>query len=271
MPDNDSDLLDKDMAELKKMDIAQLVGMVEDLPEGVLSLIQKTIEMNTRAYEVGLAQPLGLGTGFYGVGTPGSEDIFSIATHMSAAASDARMSGYPVEVMSSAGSGNQGIVATLPVVVYANHLGVDKSRVLCAVALAHLITMYLTQYIGYLSALCGVSIKAGMGAACGVTYAMGGGPDDISRAIKVMAATLTGMICDGAKSGCALKVGMSADMAIRAAILAMKKIEVQDDNGIVGATAEETIENLAALSRSMDIVDEKIMEIMKQKIHHTKG
>jgi L-cysteine desulfidase len=259
---------DEDLVELKNVSIEHLVTMVEDLPDSVLGLIRRTIEMNTKAYEAGLAQPLGLGAGFYNVASGEAEDIFSIATRMSAAGSDARMSGYPVEVMSSAGSGNQGIVATIPVVVYARHRGVAEARLLRAVALSHLITMYLTQFIGYLSAFCGVAIKAGIGAACGVVYAMGGGADDIGRAVKVMASTLTGMICDGAKVGCALKVGTVADMAIRAALFAMEKMEVEDDNGIVASTAEETIRNLAELSRSMDAVDRKILDIMRQKITH---
>jgi L-cysteine desulfidase len=253
---------------LKKKTIAELVEMVDDLPPSVCDLVRQTIQMNIAACETGLAQPLGLGTGYYAAG--GSEfqntHPFHVATNMAAAGSDTRMSGYPVSVMSSAGSGNQGIIATIPVVVYARHLGVDEACLLRAVAFSHLITMYLTQYVGYLSALCGVSIKAGIGAACGVVYAMGGGADDISQAIKVMAATLTGMICDGAKAGCALKVGTAADMAIRAAILAMKKMQVPDDNGIVAQTAEETIQNLAKLSRSMDAVDEEILEIMMEKI-----
>jgi L-cysteine desulfidase len=125
--------------------------------------------------------------------------------------------------------------------------------------------MYLTCYLGYLSALCGVAIKAGTGAACGLTYLMGGQSPEIERAVKIMAATLTGMICDGAKIGCALKVSSAADMALRAATLAMRKAEVPDDNGIVAATADETIRNLAQLNRSMGGLDEKIIEIMLSK------
>jgi L-cysteine desulfidase len=126
--------------------------------------------------------------------------------------------------------------------------------------------MYITLYVGYLSALSGVAIKAVIGAACGVAYAMGGGSDEIGRAVKIMAATLSGMVCDGAKPGCALKVGSSADMAVRAASLAIKKMDVSDDNGIVAKTAEETIRNLAELSHSMDVVDQKIIQIMNEKI-----
>jgi L-cysteine desulfidase len=126
--------------------------------------------------------------------------------------------------------------------------------------------MYLTGYVGYLSALCGVAIKAGIGASCGVVYAMGGGHDEAERAVKIMAATLTGMICDGAKVGCALKVSNASEMAVRAAELAMCKAEVPDDNGIVAPTAEKTIQNLGELGRSMESVDQKIIEIMLKKL-----
>ena len=103
----------------------------------------------------------------------------------------------------------------------------------------HLVTMYLTCYLGYLSALCGVAIKAGTGAACGLTYLMGGETKEIERAVKIVAASLTGMICDGAKAGCTLKVSTAADMALRAANMAMHEAEVPSDNGIVGGTADE--------------------------------
>lgn len=258
---------DPDLAGLKAMGLAEVVSLVENLPESVLDLIRKTIAMNTRAYQTALEQPLGIGAGFYRFGCLESEDVFCSVALLAAAGSDARMSGYPVEVMSSAGSGNQGITATIPVAEFARRQGISESRMLRAVALSHLVTMYLTQYIGYLSALCGVAIKAGIGAACGAAYALGGDAGDVERALKVMAATLTGMICDGAKAGCALKVGTTADMAIRAAILATKNVEVPDDNGIVARTPEETIMNLAKLGTAMEMVDQQILEIMKQKMN----
>jgi L-cysteine desulfidase len=176
------------------------------------------------------------------------------------------MSGFALEIMTSAGSGNQGIIATIPVVTYAKAHKVEERRMLQALALSHLVTMYMTCYIGYLSALCGVAIKAGIGASCGVTYAMGGAEKEVERAVKIMAATLTGMICDGAKIGCALKVSNASEMAVRSAELAMRKAEVPDDNGIVAPTAEGTIRNLAELGRSMESVDQKIIEIMLKKL-----
>ena len=256
-----------ELTELKQMTIAELMAAVDVLPAEALYPVQQALELNGAAYEAGLAQPLGLGAGFYGPADGGaSPDIAAVVMRMAAAASDARMSGYPLPVMTSAGSGNQGIVATVPVLGFARRGGVDAARTLRAVAFSHLVTLKLALHIGYLSALCGVAVKAGVGAACGIVYAMGGTAEDAERAVKVMAATLTGMICDGAKAGCALKVGTAAGMAVRAAQLAMQKVAITDDNGIVGATVEETIRHLADLSASMGAVDHKIVEIMEQKL-----
>lgn len=255
-----------ELAALKAMTLAEVVQLVDDLPESVLALLRKTAEMNVAACKMGLTRPMGMGTGFFGTV---DEDVNSFSQHLAsltAAGSDARMSGFPLEIMTSAGSGNQGIIATIPVVTYAQAHKVDEQRMLQALGLSHLVTMYMTSYIGYLSALCGVAIKAGIGASCGVTYAMGGGVEEVERAIKIMAATLTGMICDGAKIGCALKVSNASEMAVRSAELAMRKAEVPDDNGIVAPTAEETIRNLAELGHSMETVDQKIIEIMLHKL-----
>ncbi|HWR36813.1 MAG TPA: L-serine ammonia-lyase, iron-sulfur-dependent, subunit alpha [Clostridia bacterium] len=251
---------------LKGMNLSELMALVEDLPAGVLSLLRETIEKNVTACKAGLTSPMGIGAGFFGTSGGAPVSVSQYVSSLTAAGSDARMAGYPVEIMTSCGSGNQGIVATIPVVAYARMHLLDEQRLLKALALSHLLTMYITTYVGYLSGLCGVAIKAGTGAACGLTYVMGGGVEDVERAIKIMAATLTGMICDGAKVGCALKVSSAADMAVRAASLAMRKAEVPDDNGIVANTAEQTIENLAQLSRSMDVVDLKLIEIMLAKI-----
>jgi len=258
---------DADLETLRQMPLSEIVALVAELPDPVVELLRRTIALNMRVCEAGLTEPLGLGAGYHGAGGD-TDDQIDLSHHVSsvaAAGSDARMSGFPLEVMSSAGSGNQGIIATIPVVAWARSAGLPEDRLVQAVALAHLVTMHITQHVGYLSALCGVAIKAGIGAACGITYAMGGDVTDIGRAVKIMAATLSGMICDGAKPGCALKVSSSADMATRAAQMAMKQMEVSADDGIVALTPEDTIRNLAELSRSMKAVDRKIIEIMDEK------
>ncbi len=154
----------------------------------------------------------------------------------------------------------------MPVLGYCREKEVDDEVLLRAVALSHIVTMYVTAHLGYLTTLCGVAIKAGLGAACGLTYAMGGRSAEVQRAVKIMAATLSGVICDGAKPGCALKVKSAADMAVQAASLAMKHVEVSGENGIVADTAEETIRNLGQLNESMKDADEKIVELLQRKI-----
>lgn len=255
-----------ELREMAALEFRDLVKMADELQECVHPLLWQTIELNRKAAETGLEQPLGLGIGYYGLQTAERQNCEGFLDSSAAAGSDARMSGYPVEVMSSAGSGNQGIIATMPIYAYCRENRIDETRMLRAIALAHLVTLYITLHVGYLSSLCGVAIKAGIGAACGITYAMGGGELEIHRAVKIMAATLSGMLCDGAKPGCALKVSSSSDMAVRAASMAMKNVDVSDENGIVGDTAESTIRNLALLNQSMHAVEDKIIQILQEKI-----
>jgi L-cysteine desulfidase len=247
------------------MRFEELLGLTEQLPDSVVELLRETVKKNVDACKAGLAHPMGIGTGYFGAGTWSGNFSDHLAS-ITAAGSDARMSGHPVAIMTSAGSGNQGITATIPIVVYSKSRLIEEESMLRAVALSNLVTMYISCSVGYLSALCGVAIKAGIGAACGLTYLMGGRAGEIERAVKIMAATITGMICDGAKVGCALKVSNAADTALRAATLAMRSAEVPDDNGIVAATAHETIQNLAKLSRSMGSLDQKIIDIMLSKV-----
>lgn len=248
--------------ELKQLCFAEVVALVDNLPPSVIELLRTTVARNVAACESGLERPMGVGAGYFS----NAANIVQHISSLTAAGSDARMSGHPVEVMTSAGSGNQGVTATIPVVAYARAHHLDEMNMLKAVALSHLVTMYLTCYLGYLSALCGVAIKAGTGAACGLTHLMGGTTEQIENAVKIMAATLAGVICDGAKAGCALKVSNAADMALRAATLAVRAASMPRDNGIIGGTADETIRHLAELNRSMSRLDETIVEIMLNKV-----
>ncbi len=256
-----------ELRQLKEVPFRELLDLIEELPESVITLLRETKQKNVNACQVGVVRPMGVGAGYFGAGNGvPPEDSSQYLSRLAAAGSDARMSGHSVEIMTSAGSGNQGITATIPIVVYADSNLIPEARTLRALALSHLVTMYLTTHFGYLSAFCGVAIKAGIGAACGLTYLMGGNSDDLERTVRIMTATLTGMICDGAKSGCALKVSTAAEMATRAAELSIKRAELPDDNGVVGATADETIQNLVALNRAMTPVDQAIVQIMLSKV-----
>ncbi len=181
---------------------------------------------------------------------------------LTAAAADARMSGCVFPAMSNSGSGNQGINATIPISAYAEKKGIDEEKMLRALAMSHLLTIHIKTYLGRLSALCGV-VAASTGVSAGLSYLMGGNDEDIILSIKNLIANLTGMICDGAKPGCALKVASGVNAAYLAASLAVAKNGVTENDGIIENDVENTIKNLANIgSKAMKITDEYILNIM---------
>ena len=193
------------------------------------------------------------------------EDIYSYAVALTAAGADARMAGSPMAVMSNSGSGNQGITATMPVVATAEILGLDEEIKIRAVALSHLITIYAKEYFGRISALCGANI-AGMGASCGVAYLFGGGLREMKSAIQNMAGNVTGMFCDGAKAGCALKVSTSVQAAMQAAYLAVDGIEINESDGIIEHDVEDTLKNIGKMSSTCSyVINDMIVSIMLHK------
>ena len=192
----------------------------------------------------------------------------TILSHMisyTSAACDARMGGAKIPVMSNSGSGNQGIVSTLPVVVYAEDTNASEEQLIRALTLSHLTVIYIKQSLGRLSALCGC-VVASTGSSCGVTYLMGGGYEEVSMAVKNMVATLTGMICDGAKPSCALKLSSSVSTAVMAATMAMEHRCVTAYEGIVDDDVDKSILNLTTIgSRGMLETDRMILHIMTHK------
>ena len=191
--------------------------------------------------------------------------LLTYAMALTAAASDARMGGCTLPAMSNSGSGNQGIAVTMPVAAAAERLNVDREKRIRALVLSHLTAIHIKSYLGRLSALCGC-VVAGTGAACGICYLMGGGLEDINASIKNMVGNLTGMVCDGAKAGCALKVATGASSAVQAAALAMAGSCVSSDDGIVEADIEDTIRNLGRIgAEGMPPTDKLMLDIMVQK------
>ena len=184
------------------------------------------------------------------------------------AACDARMGGAKIPVMSNSGSGNQGIVSTLPVVVYAEDMNCSHEQLVRALALSHLTVIYIKQSLGRLSALCGC-VVASTGSSCGITYLMGGGYSEVAMAVKNMVATLTGMICDGAKPSCALKLSSAVSTAVMAATMAMEHHCVTAYEGIVDDDVDRSILNLTSIgSRGMLETDKMILNIMTHKGGH---
>lgn len=189
-------------------------------------------------------------------------------THIMAytcAACDARMSGAPISVMSNSGSGNQGIAATVPVVVYAQDHKVDHETYVRALILSNLTAIYIKQSLGRLSALCGC-IVASTGASCAITYMMGGTYEQICFAVKNMIANLTGMICDGAKPSCSLKLASGVSTAMLSAMLAMQSRSVSSMEGIIDDDVDRSIRNLTSIGREAMLETNKmVVEIMTDK------
>lgn len=195
-----------------------------------------------------------------------SDDIMNHAIAMTAGATDARMAGSPLPVMSTSGSGNQGIIATLPIYAIGTRLNVDEEKLCRALAMSHLMAFYIKGYLGRLSALCGCGVAAGIGSSCGITYLFGGNMDQMGYAIKNMVGDVSGMVCDGAKTGCSLKASSCTYAAVRSAFMAIDNKCVSSKDGIVAESIEDTIINLARLANEgMCNTDTTMLEIMLNK------
>ena len=193
------------------------------------------------------------------------DNTFSRIVSYTSAACDARMAGAMIPVMSNSGSGNQGITAMMPVVVYAEDNGNSEEELIRALTLSHLTVIYIKQSLGRLSALCGCVVAAS-GSSCGITYLMGGSYEQISYAVKNMVGNLTGMLCDGAKPSCALKVSSGVSTAVFSAILAMENHTVSSVEGIVDEDVDLTIHNLTSIGReAMNETDRMVLDIMTHK------
>ena len=193
------------------------------------------------------------------------DSIFSRIISYTSAACDARMAGAMIPVMSNSGSGNQGIAATLPVVVYADETAADEEHTIRALVLSHLTVIYIKQSLGRLSALCGCVVAA-TGSSCGITYLMGGAYEQVAAAVKNMIANLTGMICDGAKPSCSMKLTSGVSTAVLSAMMAMDGHCVTPVEGIIEEDVDKCIRNLTAIGRDgMNETDRLVLGIMTHK------
>ena len=193
------------------------------------------------------------------------DNTFTHILSYTSAACDARMAGAMIPVMSNSGSGNQGITATLPVVVYAEDHKKTEEELIRALTLSHLTVIYIKQSLGRLSALCGCVVAA-TGSSCGITYLMGGGYEQVSYAVKNMIANITGMICDGAKPSCALKLASGVSTAVLSAVLAMEDKCVTSVEGIIDDDVDQSIRNLTLIgSQGMNETDKLVLDIMTHK------
>ena len=193
------------------------------------------------------------------------DSVFTRILSYTSGACDARMAGAMIPVMSNSGSGNQGIAATLPVVVYAEENQKSWEEMIRALVLSHLTVIYIKQSLGRLSALCGCVVAA-TGSSCGITYLMGGGYEEMTYAVKNMVANLTGMICDGAKPSCAMKLTSGVSTAVFSAMLAMEHKCVTAVEGIIENDVDRTIHNLTRIgAQGMNETDRLVLDIMTHK------
>lgn len=258
------------MIELYGARIRDIVQAVESIDYRDISFLMEGIDMNEGIAKEALDRKLGMGVG-YGVKESISkgmltDDLINNCMMLTAAGADARMSGLSRNVMSSNGSGNNGLTAILPIAVYRRRFNVSDENTAKALAISHIINCYIKKHIGRLSALCGCGVAAATGASAAIAWLMGGDYDQIDGAIKNMIANLSGMICDGAKGSCALKLSTAASAAVQSALLAINNSITVPGTGIIAATAEESIRNLGILSsKGMNITDKVILDIMRQR------
>ena len=241
-----------------------------------IAFLHEGAKMNTKAAETSFADQYGHGLGRLLRSTTLSatpemqrlfgDTLFTKIISYTCGACDARMSGAMVQVMSNSGSGNQGISCSIPVYLYAKENNCSEERTLRALALSNLTVIYIKQSLGRLSALCGCVVAA-TGSAAGITYLMGGNYEEITYAIKNMIANISGMICDGAKPGCALKVTSGVATAIFSAYLAMQHSFADSTEGIVEDDIDRTIHNLTRIGHDgMQATDDLILDIMTHKL-----
>ncbi|MDY0039072.1 MAG: L-serine ammonia-lyase, iron-sulfur-dependent, subunit alpha [Desulforhabdus sp.] len=255
---------------LKELSLSALFDLLDALDNDDLVFLEEGVRTNMRLAEYGLKHGPGLGIGKALERLARQKfimrDMVLAARILTSAASDARMAGVKLPAMSSAGSGNHGLIATLPIWAVKDYLACDRETVLKSIGFSHIITAYVKAYTGRLSAVCGCSIAAGAGATAGMAYLLGGDLHHVAGAIKNLTEDLAGVICDGAKAGCSLKLATAAGTAVQAALFSLHGVQVQPTDGIIGISPEKTMQNIGVLStEGMIETDRAILRIMLEK------
>lgn len=270
LDDRQGEVSDDPLAVLSNTTLSQILEFVEHVPFEAIRFILEAGKLNDALSREGLSGKWGLhiGATLNKQRSRGwmAQDLGSDIVIRTSAASDARMGGATLPAMSNSGSGNQGITATLPVVVVAEYVQADDERLARALMLSHLSAIYIHSQLPRLSALCAATTAA-MGAAAGMAWLLGGSYQTISMAISSMIGDVSGMICDGASNSCAMKVSTSVASSWKAVMMALDDSAVTGNEGIVAHDVEQSIANLCALAcRSMQATDQQIIEIMASKV-----
>ena len=255
---------------LRQQTLDDLIALSEEFDQEDLKFIEEGVQCNLRLAQYGLKHGTGLGIGKALERLLRQKllvkDMANSAKVLTSAAADARMGGAKLPAMSSAGSGNHGLTATLPIWAIKDFIDHDYDVILRAIGLSHIVTAYVKAHTGRLSAVCGCSVAAGAGATAGITYLIGGDASHMAGAIKNLSEDLAGIICDGAKAGCAIKLNTAAGSAVQAALLSIQGVNVKDTDGIIGDSPEKTIQNIGILSSdTMQQTDRSILKIMQEK------
>lgn len=255
---------------LRELTLEQILELTAELDDSDLDFLEVGVNHNLALAEYGLKHGSGLGIGKAIDRLIKQKlmvkDMSSSARRLTSAAADARMGGAKLPAMSSAGSGNHGLTAILPIWAMKDFIDHDRETVLRAIGLSHIITAYVKAHTGRLSAVCGCSVAAGAGATAGITYLVGGDVHHMEGAIKNILEDLAGVICDGAKAGCAIKLNTAAGAAVQAALFSLHGVNVKDTDGIIGNSTQKTIQNMGELSHDgMNNADKTILKIMREK------
>ncbi|MEA3356240.1 MAG: L-serine ammonia-lyase, iron-sulfur-dependent, subunit alpha [Candidatus Bipolaricaulota bacterium] len=257
-------------AAMAGLSYAGLLGLVEGMDAEDVDYLMEGVRMNMAIAEYGSAGDFGIGLrgAMQGLLAEGKleQGLSSRIRTACYAATEARMAGAQLPVMSSAGSGNAGITAIIPVAIAGEEKGKSRREISESLAVSHLTTGFIRARLGRLSPVCGCVVAAGSGAAAGLTHLFGGGWEQAAEAVKLVLANTAGMFCDGAKESCALKVGTAACEAYLAALFAVAGRRIDHPQGVVGASVEQTIENVARInSEGMRDVDRVIIDILKSR------
>lgn len=236
---------------IQAYDLEDFISFAETVPIHELAFLNNGIDMNMAIAREGFSIKNGASQNYYKLvsETFVSDDMVSLAERLCAAACEARMSGSRLPAMTCAGSGNQGITVFLTLAAVAEKLEVSQEKLLRALALSNLITLYCKSFTGTLSPMCGCGVSAGVGASAGVAYLLGGDRMQIMGAVSNVIGSISGMVCDGAKEGCAYKVALASGWAIKMALLSMRGSVISDTNGILADSFRQLFDNLGVLCK----------------------
>jgi len=255
--------------QIQKYTLEDFLQFSNETPLEDLMFLEDGIKMNMKIAQEGLTIKSGVGAKFTEMINEGimSDNMVTRAQVLCAAASEARMSGSKLPVMSTAGSGNHGITVFLTSFAVAEKKNLSKEKLIRSLALSNLITFFIKSYTGTLSAMCGCGVAAGIGASAGIIYLLDGNKKQILGALYNMVGSISGMICDGAKDGCSYKLALASGWTVQSALLALKGAIINSTDGIIDPDFKQLFKNLGYVcDPGMVTTDQKILDTMLHEI-----